>query len=94
MTATGNDNLNDLANKFVNLWQENFQNAMNDAHSADSMQHILEQMQVLYGKQDSTTANTGTSFNGNDELSVEQLRSRIDELEARVAELEANCSKD
>ncbi len=85
----------EIANEYINLWQENFEKMLSSDVNMRQMQQMLSKMQGFYGerKDESTTAaNRDAHGAGNADENIRALERKVDELTARVADLEKSCS--
>ena len=88
-----NDELDEFAAKFLNLWQENFHKAIADRKIIEYMMQAASNMQQFYDNKSfaPTIPNPFDAWSGKHGGSDDS--SRIDELERRIAALEKGSGK-
>ena len=91
------DELDAFANKFINLWQENFHKAIADGKIIEYMMQGAANMQQFYDNKiydKSLAAAFSSPFDAwNVQHGGGNVDSRIDELERRIAALEKGNGK-
>jgi hypothetical protein len=81
------DDLNDIANRYIHIWQENFAKTMADPKITASFMQAINNMQQFYDKS-ATSAFTDSFKSGFAQPNGGELSARVIELEQRVTELE------
>jgi len=92
-----NDELDEFAAKFINLWQENFHKAIADRKIIEYMMQAASNMQQFYDNKSTHESMASAFSNPFNAWPVQHgggdNQRRIDELEQRIAALEKGHGK-